>query len=76
MSSLAVRYPEALGLIEATWTTWNPGVAQGPIIYGSKGTLVVSRPPAPDGVRTPPHIEVYTSRGHGLTEPDEIVAWW
>jgi glucose-fructose oxidoreductase len=38
---LLVRFPTAMALIEASWTTWEHGVATGPIVYGSKGTLVV-----------------------------------
>lgn len=61
---ITVRFPRALAILEGSWTTWNLGIPTGPVIYGSKGTLVISRKD-----RTPV-VEVYTSRGYG--EPDEI----
>jgi predicted dehydrogenase len=38
---VVVRFPSAIALLEGSWTTWNHGVATGPIVYGTKGTLVV-----------------------------------
>jgi len=69
---ITVRFPKALTILEATWTTWNVGVPTGPIIYGTKGTLVVSSKPGEDGHSTPV-VEVYTSRGHGISEPDQVI---
>ncbi|MCL5946486.1 MAG: Gfo/Idh/MocA family oxidoreductase [Chloroflexi bacterium] len=40
---ISVRFPHAIGLIEATWTTVDHGITSGPIIYGETGTLVVDR---------------------------------
>jgi predicted dehydrogenase len=48
---LVVRFPSALGLIEGSWTTLNHGVATGPIIYGTDGTLVIERQGASPVVR-------------------------
>lgn len=38
---LLVRYPGAMALCEASFTTWDHGVSPGPIVYGTTGTLVV-----------------------------------
>jgi glucose-fructose oxidoreductase len=38
---VVVRFPSAIALLEGSWTTWNHGVATGPIVYGTQGTLVV-----------------------------------
>jgi predicted dehydrogenase len=67
-----VRFPEALALLEASWTTWNVGIPTGPIVYGSRGTLVASQIVEADGERTPV-VEVHTSRSHGITVPDEVI---
>ena len=68
---ITVRFPKALALLEATWTTWNVGVPTGPIVYGTKGTLVAGGREV-DG-RHVPVIEVYTKRGHGLEPPDQVL---
>lgn len=39
--TLLVRFPSAVGLFEGSWATKAPGIASGPIVYGSEGTLVV-----------------------------------
>jgi len=54
-----VRYPNALALLEGTWTTRDHGVPTGPIIYGAAGTLVVE-----SGANGP---QVRLERGHGDT---------
>lgn len=38
---IMVQYPNALGIIEGTWTTFHSGIPTGPIIYGTEGTIVV-----------------------------------
>jgi predicted dehydrogenase len=38
---LVLRYPSAMAVVEASWTTLRPGVPSGPIIYGTEGTLVL-----------------------------------
>jgi len=67
---ITVRFPKALAILEGSWTTWNVGIPTGPVVYGSKGTLVASRRTDEDGRRTAV-VEVYTSRGYG--EPDDIL---
>jgi predicted dehydrogenase len=39
--AMIVRFPQALGLFEGSWTTLDHGVPYGPIIYGTEGTLVM-----------------------------------
>jgi len=39
--AMIVRFPNAMGLFEGTWTTWDHGGPTGPIVYGTTGTLVV-----------------------------------
>jgi len=70
---ITVRFPKALAILEATWSTWNVGVPTGPIVYGTRGTLVVSSRPGPDGGHGRSVVEVYTTRDHGLTEPDQVL---
>ncbi|MGC9347732.1 MAG: Gfo/Idh/MocA family protein [Anaerolineae bacterium] len=60
---IAVRFPKALAILEGTWTTYHSGVPHGPIAYGTKGTMVVTR----EGVK------VYTTRSYEIGEPDQLV---
>ena len=39
--AMIVRFPQAMGLFEGTWTTADHGVGGGPIVYGTEGTLVM-----------------------------------
>ena len=41
--AILVRFPSAMGILEGTWSTWDPGVPGGPIVYGTTGTLVVEQ---------------------------------
>ena len=41
---IAVRFPRALAILEGSWTTYHVGVPNGPVIYGTHGTLVVGYP--------------------------------
>ena len=34
-------FPNAIGLGEASYTTWDHGVPRGPIVYGTEGTLAM-----------------------------------
>ena len=70
---ITVRFPNALAILEGTWTTWHAGVPTGPIVYGTKGTLVVTRRPDPSTGWPTPVVEVYTTRGHGTGEPDQVI---
>ena len=60
---IAVRFPKAIAVLEGTWTTWHSGVPHGPIVYGTKGTMVATT----DG------IKVYTTRSYEIGEPDQVV---
>ena len=70
---IAVRFPAALAILEGTWTTWSVGIPTGLIVYGTRGTLVLKSRPSPAGGRPVPVVEVYTTRGHGLGEPDQVI---
>jgi predicted dehydrogenase len=39
-AAMIVAFPRAMALLEASWTTLDHGVPSGPIVYGTKGTLV------------------------------------
>ena len=65
---IVVRYPEAFTILEATWTTWHTGIPTGPIIYGTKGTLVVTS--ANKEGRRVSVVQVFTTHGYGF-EPDQ-----
>jgi predicted dehydrogenase len=68
---LTVRFPSALAVLEGTWSTWHVGVPTGPVVYGTKGTLVVTRRVV-DGQRKG-FVEVYTSRDRAIGDPDELI---
>jgi predicted dehydrogenase len=70
---ITVRFPRALALLEATWTTWHIGVPNGPIAFGKHGTLVASQRRGAGQERPVPVVEVYTTRGTALGEPDRVV---
>ena len=57
--AMLVRFPEAMALLEGSWTTLDHGVPFGPIVYGTEGTLVVERREGQEVVRH--------ERGHGQT---------
>jgi len=61
---IVVRFPSAMALLEATWTTFDHGVPTGPIVYGTTGTLVVD---SKDG-----RSVVRLERGHGNTTIYEV----
>ena len=52
-AAMLLRFPSAIAILEASWTTFHIGVPNGPIIYGTHGTIVV------DGA----DILVYRDRG-------------
>jgi predicted dehydrogenase len=69
---ITVRYPKALAILEGTWSTFAAGVETGPIVYGSKGALVVSaRQSRGDHKLGVSVVEVYTTRGGRPGEPDQ-----
>ena len=59
-AAMLVRFPEAMAILEATWTTFHAGVPTGPILYGTRGTIVV------DGLKA----LVYKERGN--PEPTDV----
>lgn len=52
-ATLLLRFPAATAILEASWTTFHNGVANGPIVIGTHGTIVV------DGAE----VLVFTERG-------------
>jgi predicted dehydrogenase len=50
-AAMLVRFPQAMGLFEGSWTTLDHGVPTGPIVYGTDGTLVVDSKADPSRVR-------------------------
>jgi predicted dehydrogenase len=40
---VTLRFPSAIAVLEASWTTRDPGLPTGPIVYGETGTLAVER---------------------------------
>lgn len=59
-AAMLIRFPQAMALCEASWTTLAHGVTPGPIVYGTEGTLVMDKTDSGQIVR----IE----RGGGRTE--------
>jgi predicted dehydrogenase len=41
-AAMLLRFPSAMAVLEASWTTFHSGVANGPILYGTKGTIVLN----------------------------------
>ena len=54
---IVARFRNAIGIFEGSWTTLEPGITGGPIIYGTKGTLVV------DEWGEKPHVRVISNGG-------------
>jgi predicted dehydrogenase len=48
---MLARFPQAIGLFEASWSTLDHGVSTGPIVFGTTGTLVVNRQDGSEVVR-------------------------
>ena len=69
---ITVQFPQALAILEGTWTSWNVGVPTGPIVYGSRGCMVATHKLGTGEAHPPALIQVYTTRSHGLIEPDEV----
>ena len=61
-AAMIVRFPQAMALCEASWTTVDHGVSPGPIVYGSEGTLVADKAKAGQA----PKVRV--EKGGGRTE--------
>lgn len=60
-AAMLLRFPAAIGILEASWTTFHNGVTNGPILYGTEGTIVVDGPDVliyrERGSRTPSAVE-------------------
>jgi len=59
-AAILVRFPEALAVLEGSWTTWHHGGPSGPVVFGTKGTLVVEF--------DSPEATVRVHRGQGPAE--------
>lgn len=64
-AAMMIRFPQAMALCEASWTTLDHGVSPGPIVYGTEGTLVVEKETGDDA----PSVRI--ERGAGRTEQHE-----
>jgi glucose-fructose oxidoreductase len=40
-AAMLLRLPSAIAVLEASWTTFHSGIPNGPIVYGTNGTIVV-----------------------------------
>lgn len=63
--AMLVRFPQAMALLEGSWTQWDYGVPGGPIVYGTKGTLVAESD----------HEHIRFNQGHGhdtIFTPDPL----
>ncbi|MGC8716620.1 MAG: Gfo/Idh/MocA family protein, partial [bacterium] len=54
---IIARFPSAMAILEATWSTINTGVPDGPIVYGTKGTIVID------------HAKLYLFKERGSKTP-------
>ena len=61
-AAMIIRFPQAMALCEASWTTFDHGVPPGPIVYGTEGTLAVDKESADQAA------QVRVERGAGRTE--------
>jgi predicted dehydrogenase len=68
---ITVRFPQALAILEGTWTSWNVGVSTGPIVYGSRGCMVATHKLGTGEEHPPQVVQLFTSRSHILIEPDQ-----
>jgi predicted dehydrogenase len=59
-AAILVRFPEALAVIGGSWTTWHHGGPSGPVVFGTKGTLIVEF--------ESPEPCVRVERGYGAAE--------
>ena len=73
---VVLRYPKALGLLEASWTQVGGEPGFGLIVYGDRGTLLVHQPRATrDGqVVGPGRVQLVTREGSRLVDPPPLPA--
>ena len=64
-SAAILDFGDAVGLLEGSWSTFNPGeIPSGPVIYGTEGVIVCER-------HDPRRLKLYTSRSHTPVPPEE-----
>lgn len=64
-STFVLNFENGVGLLEGSWSTFNSGeIPTGPIIYGTKGTLVCDR--------YTDSVKLYKTPSHDFTEPDKV----
>lgn len=66
---MSVRFPNAMAVLEATWTTWTP-VIPSILVYGEKGAITVGSKPGADPHDRAQVVNVYTTRSHSPIAPD------
>jgi predicted dehydrogenase len=73
---VVLRYPRALGLLEASWTQIGGEPALAMVVYGDTGTLIVHQPRAThEGQRVGAgRVEIATSTGSAVTQPPPLPA--
>lgn len=65
-SAMLLDFGDGIGLLEGSWSTYNSGgIPSGPVIHGTKGTIVCDRHSN--------KVKIYLGRSHAQTEPDEII---
>ncbi len=64
-SSFMLDFGDCVGIVEGSWSTINSGeIPTGPVVYGSKGTIVADRFSST--------VKVYNTFSHKFTEPDAV----
>ena len=66
---ITVRYPKSLSILEGTWSTFHSGIPTGPIVYGTKGTLVATEQMI--GGELKEVVQIFTERGK--PEPTQVI---
>ncbi len=65
-SAMILDFGDGVGLLEGSWSTYNPGeVPTGPIIHGTEGVIVCDRHTS--------CVKVYKGRTHTPLEPTEVI---
>jgi glucose-fructose oxidoreductase len=65
-SAMMLDFGDGVGLLEGSWSTYNCGeVPSGPVIHGTKGTIVCDRYSS--------KVKIYMGRSHKPVEPTEVI---
>lgn len=73
--TIIARFPNAVGIFEGSWTTLEPGVPGGPIVYGTEGTMVVDEWGDEPAVKVmKPRGQITSYEGIALPEGRQTVA--